>query len=82
MSGSVLDREELRQIIAEVLDVDPGDVRDGVRFVADLGVDSLLSLEILVVLEKRYEVGLSEEDLALMGTLDAAYRVLRAKLAA
>ncbi|HZN18970.1 MAG TPA: phosphopantetheine-binding protein [Micromonosporaceae bacterium] len=80
MADNGLDADELRQIIAEVLDVDVTEVTDDARFVEDLGGDSLLALEIVVALEQRYLVRLTEADLRELTSIPKAYAVLAAKL--
>ncbi|MCF4140805.1 acyl carrier protein [Streptomyces sp. Tue 6430] len=78
----MLDKEELRSIIAQVLDVDAAEITDDVRFVDDLEVDSLLALEIVVVLEKKYGIKLPESELRQIVTLQSAYDLLTGKLQA
>ncbi|GAB2461501.1 acyl carrier protein [Streptomyces incanus] len=78
----MLDKEELRSIIAQVLDVDAAEITDEVKFVDDLEVDSLLALEIVVVLEKQYGVKLPESELRQIITLQSAYDLLAGKLQA
>jgi acyl carrier protein len=55
--------EELRQLVAGVLDVEPSAVTDDADFVTDLEVDSLMALEVMVALEKRYKIELDEAEL-------------------
>ncbi|MFF9062349.1 acyl carrier protein [Streptomyces sp. NPDC101213] len=78
----MLDKEELRSVIAQVLDVDAAEITDDVRFVDDLEVDSLLALEIVVVLEKKYGIKLPESELRRIVTLQSAYDLLTGKLRA
>ncbi|MEU2801175.1 acyl carrier protein [Streptomyces sp. NPDC006863] len=78
----MLDKEELRAVVAQVLDVEPSEVTDDASFVDDLEVDSLMALEVVVVLEKRYEVKLPESELRRIVTLQSAYDLLLGKLAA
>ncbi|WP_406200641.1 acyl carrier protein [Kitasatospora sp. NBC_01560] len=77
----MLDKEELRAVVAQVLDVDTAEVTDDARFVDDLEVDSLMALEVVVVLEKTYGVKLPESDLKRITTLQNAHDVLLARLA-
>lgn len=70
-----VDKEELRRTIAEILDVDESLVTDEAEF-AELGVDSLLALEIVVGLERRYEVKLDEPMLKEFSCLRAAHDLL------
>jgi phthiocerol/phenolphthiocerol synthesis type-I polyketide synthase C len=54
---------EIIEAMAELARIEPGSV-DLETNLYDLGIDSLSSLEILVALEKRYGVRVSEESLA------------------
>jgi acyl carrier protein len=76
----VLDKEELRAVVAQVLDVDESEITDDARFVDDLEVDSLMALEVVVVLEKKYGIKLPESDLKQIVTLQSAYDLLLGKL--
>lgn len=77
-----LDKEELRAVVADVLDVDVERVADDTSFTDDLEVDSLMALEVVVVLEKRFGVRLPESDLKKITCLDRAYEVVAARMAA
>ena len=77
-----VDKERLRALIADMLDVEPAVVRDDALFVEDLEADSLMALEILVALEKTYGLSLTEADLRRIDTLDSACRLIEDKLAA
>ncbi|MGW3957057.1 acyl carrier protein [Streptomyces sp. NPDC004752] len=78
----MLDKEELRTLVAEVLDVDVAEITDEARFVDDLEVDSLMALEVVVVLEKKYGIKLPESDLKQIVTLHSAYELLLSRSAA
>jgi len=77
-----LDRNELRGTIAEILDVEEASVTDDANFVDDLGVDSLMALEVMVVLERTYAVKLDEAQLKEMTSLSKVYDLLGASLGA
>ncbi|MEU5993610.1 acyl carrier protein [Spirillospora sp. NPDC047418] len=77
-----LDKEELRVLIAEVLDLPVAEVTDEAHFLKDLEVDSLMALEIMVRLEKRYGLRLEESELESITTLDATYGLLDDRLKA
>ncbi|MFJ4283633.1 acyl carrier protein [Streptomyces massasporeus] len=76
----MLDKEELRALVAQVLDVDVTEVTDDARFVDDLEVDSLMALEVVVILEKKYGIKLSESQLKRIVTLQSAYELLLSEL--
>jgi acyl carrier protein len=79
-SGRV-DADELRAAVARVLDVDPASLTDDADFVGDLGVDSLMALEVVVVLEKTYGVRFGEQELVRFTSLRAVHGALAGKLA-
>jgi acyl carrier protein len=49
-------RDELRQIITEVTEVE--DIPEDTLF-ADLGIDSMMAIEIVADVEKKYDVSIS-----------------------
>ena len=67
-------RSELKGIISEIIEID--DFGDDDNFVADLGVDSMLALEIVARIEKRYRVRIPEERFAEMQTLNAVVHLM------
>ena len=82
MNGIVLEKEELRATIADILDVEVADVTDEAHFMQDLEVDSLMALEVMVALEKKYQVKIKESQLREITCLSKAYDLLVDKLGA
>lgn len=78
--ATALEMEDLRRTVAEVLDVDETSVTDDAEFIDDLGVDSLMALEVMVVLEKKYGVKLGESELREVTCLRKAHDLLSDKL--
>ncbi|NEB62596.1 acyl carrier protein [Streptomyces diastaticus] len=76
----MLDLEDLRSTLAEVLDVDVAQVTDTADFAEDLDVDSLMALEILVALEEKYHVTMVDENPQHIRSLSATYALLLEKL--
>lgn len=74
------DLEELRAFVADVLDVEEEDVTDDADFMKELGVDSLMALEVMVVLEKKYAVKLKEQEMKEITCLRKVYDLLASKL--
>lgn len=80
MSVATLDLEDLRKTVADVFDMDEESVTDDADFVEDLGVDSLMALEVMVVLEKKYGVKMTESELRAVTSLKKTYALLADKL--
>ncbi|MER7751423.1 phosphopantetheine-binding protein [Kitasatospora sp. NPDC097643] len=77
---TVLDLEDLRRTIAEILDVEEAEVTDTADFKEDLDVDSLLAMEIMVALERKYQVTMGESNLQEVRSLISVHDLLAAKL--
>jgi acyl carrier protein len=71
-------KDELRQIITEVTEVE--EIPEDTPF-ADLGIDSMMAIEIVADVEKNYDVTISEEELGELTNLKAVYDKVQAKLA-
>ena len=71
--------DELRKLVADVLDRDEGSIGYETHFLNDLEVDSLMALEVLVTLENRYQVKLGEDELKQLTCLRSFHELLRAK---
>lgn len=71
-------KDELRQIITEVTEVE--EIPEDTAF-ADLGIDSMMAIEIVADVEKNYDVTISEEELGELINLRAVYDKVQAKLA-
>lgn len=82
MSASVLDKEELRAVVADALDVGVDQVTDTASFVEDLGVDSLLSLEVMVSIEQSYGIKLEESELQTLTSFNHVWELMRQKVQA
>ena len=54
---------ELKAIVANVLDRDESELREDVNLVVELDVDSVMLLEILVILERTYGIKVAQDDL-------------------
>ncbi|MCX7569733.1 acyl carrier protein [Tumebacillus sp. DT12] len=67
-------KAELKTIIAEIIEVD--EFGDDENFVRDLGVDSMMALEIVARIEKNYRIRIPEEFLPEIKTLTDVTRVV------
>ncbi len=72
-------RENLRRIISEVSEVD--EVPDTTPF-KDLGIDSMMAIEIVAEVERTYKLSIPEEELKELTNLQAVYDKVRSKLQA
>jgi len=61
--------EELRSLIAEIIEMEEEKITLDAHFVKDLGMDSMMALEILAATEKKYQLRIPEEYLTKMSSL-------------
>ena len=54
--------DKLREIIAEVLNVDADEITMETTFVDDLGADSLDVFQIIMFIEEEFDIEISNED--------------------
>jgi acyl carrier protein len=69
--------KEIRGIISEITEIEPDKITPGAKFVDDLGMDSMMALEILAAMEKKYGVQIPEEKLAKLTDLKETINLLK-----
>lgn len=73
--------EEIRNLIAEIIEKEPGEITPEAKFFEDLGVDSMMALEIMAAIERKYKISIPEEKLAQLTTLKETIIVAKEYLA-
>ena len=63
-------KSDLKKLIAEIVEVEPDRITPKANFVEDLGMDSMMALEILASIEKKYRLRIPEENLTKITSLD------------
>lgn len=56
-------KDYLKSLVAEVAEITVSEVTEEASFVDDLGVDSMMALEIVANIEKKYKVVIPEEEI-------------------
>jgi acyl carrier protein len=64
--------DEVKKIIANIIEMDPKEIDAEASLVEDLGMDSMMALEILAALEKRFKIKIAEEDLPKITSVNRA----------
>lgn len=75
-------RAKVKEIIAGVTNIAPQAIADDASFVDDLALDSLALLEIAVDVDYAFQLGLPEERLQGLKTVEEAVTLVRERLAA
>ena len=72
-------KEDLRALIAEIAEKD--EIPDDTAF-KDLGIDSMMGVEIVAAIERKYHVKIDDAELAEVTTLNASMALVTKKLGA
>jgi acyl carrier protein len=75
-------RDSIKKVIANVSDTALEDIGDSVSFKEDLGLDSLVLLEISVDIGLRFQLDIAEEQLMQLQTVQDAVELVQQSLAA
>ena len=70
-------REKLREIIAEVAEIE--EVPDATSF-KDLGIDSMMAIEIIAEVERTYRIKVAESELEQVRDLNSVFELISSKL--
>ncbi len=70
-------KEELRALVAEIAEKD--EIPDGATF-KELGIDSMMGVEIVAAVERQYQIKIEDDELASFKDLEAAYALVVKKL--
>lgn len=68
--------QEIKTLIAGIVEIEEDKITSEASFVDDLGMDSMMALEILAALEKRYKIKIPEENLIKMTDLKKVIRII------
>jgi acyl carrier protein len=71
-------QEEVLEIVATVIEKDKVEIPLDAHLIQDVGADSMMALEILAALEKKYRIAIPEEKLKEMTTVNKIVQMVMA----
>ncbi len=69
--------KDLREIISKIIELEPEKITPDAGFVEDLGMDSMMALEILAAIEKKFKIQIPEEKLNKLKNLKEAINLAK-----
>lgn len=72
--------EELRKIIVEIKDIPEDDIQMESNFAEDLETDSLDIVEMLMLLEEKFDIQIPEEEAAKLKTVKQVVEYVEARI--
>ena len=74
-------RRSMKELVAEVTEREPDEVPADARLKEDLGVDSLLGIELMLLIDKEFAIDMPVEEFDKLLTVDEAVAVVERYLA-
>ncbi len=53
---------EIKRLIANVTEREPSEISDTAHFMDELGVDSLMAMEVMIAVDKKFKIDIPEEE--------------------
>ncbi len=72
-------KADLRALIAEIAEKD--EIPDDTHF-KDLGIDSMMGVEIVAAIERQYRIKINDSELQEVTTLNKSFELVKSKLTA
>ncbi|AJZ85780.1 acyl carrier protein [Streptomyces antimycoticus] len=69
-------RETIKEIVTDILEIDPDEVTETSLFKEEHDADSLRAIEILAALEKNFNIVIEQSELSRMVNLQGVYEVV------
>ena len=76
MAERVIDQDIL-ELIADIIEMESTKIDPNANLVEDLGMDSMMALEILAAIEKKYKIKIPEDDLLKITTVNRAIELAK-----
>lgn len=73
-------KDEVRKVISEITEIPLDELGDEAKFTEDLGIDSMMALEMVAAVEKKYKIVIPEEDIPAIRSLNDIYDILKKHL--
>jgi acyl carrier protein len=70
-------KDELRELICEIAEVDA--LPEDTHF-KDLGIDSMMGVEIVAAIERKYQIKIDDSELQHVSTLNKSFELVAGKL--
>ncbi len=55
-------RAEIKRLVANVTEREPDEISDTAHYMDDLGVDSLMAMEVMIAVDKKFKIDIPEEE--------------------
>ncbi len=76
----IKDKERIRELIADKLGFDTVEVLPETKLIDDLGMDSLDRVELMVEMEREFDISLTDEEIEIIETVQQCFDLIGTKI--
>ena len=76
----IKDKERIREVIADKLGLDTVEVLPETKLIDDLVMDSLDRIDLMVEMEREFDISLTEEEVEIIETVQQCFDLIGTKL--
>ena len=73
-------KKDVKKTISEITEVSEEELKEDADFTNELGIDSMMALEMVAAIEKKYKIVIPEEDIPNIRSLKNIYSILEKNL--
>lgn len=74
-------RAEIKKLIARVTEREPEEISDEAHYMEELGVDSLMAMEVMIAVDKKFKIDIPEEEFNKATNVNASVALVQKWLA-
>ncbi len=74
-------KNSVKTMVAEITEREPDEISDTAHFIDDLAIDSLMAIEMMVAVNKKYKIQLFEQEFGAITNVNDAVAVVQRHLA-
>lgn len=75
-------RAEIKRLVANVTEREPDEISDTAHYMDELGVDSLMAMEVMIAVDKKFRIDIPEEEFNKATNVDESVAMVEKWLAA
>lgn len=76
----IKDKERIRELIADKLGFDTVEVLPETKLIDDLGMDSLDRIDLMVEMEREFDISLTDEEIEIIETVQQCFDLIGTKI--
>ena len=76
----IKDKERIRELIADKLGFDTVEVLPETKLIDDLGMDSLDRIDLMVEMEREFDISFTEEEIEIIETVQQCFDLIGTKI--